>query len=75
MLIQQSAALAIARKEVITEMSAIEINQKEIEKLENKQKSSNDLTRTALDMLIDFIADRADFPSSFQPAFRSTVLK
>lgn len=34
----------------------------------------NDVSRTAVDFLVDFIASRADFPSSFFPNFRNTVL-
>jgi hypothetical protein len=75
MLTQQSSALAVLRKGVMAELSALETNQKRLKKLESMQKSPNDQTRTALDTLIDFIADRADFPSSFLPAFRATVLR
>jgi hypothetical protein len=35
---------------------------------------SNDIVRSSVDMMIDFIAGRADFRSSFLPHFRSTVL-
>ena len=75
MLTLQSSTLAVLRKGVMAELSALEINQKRLKKLESMLKSPNDLTRTALDTLIDFIAERADFPSSFLPAFRTTVLR
>ena len=35
---------------------------------------TNEVTRSAVDTMIDFIAGRADFRSSFLPHFRSTVL-
>lgn len=34
----------------------------------------NTVSRSALDMLVDFVASRADFRSSFNPNFRNVVL-
>lgn len=39
-----------------------------------KMNNTNEVTRSAVDMMIDFIAGRADFRSSFLPHFRTTVL-
>lgn len=34
----------------------------------------NTVSRSAVDMLVDFVASRADFRSSFNPNFRNVVL-
>jgi hypothetical protein len=47
---------------------------KKLSEAQVKMSGSNDIVRSSVDMMIDFIAGRADFRSSFLPHFRSTVL-
>lgn len=47
---------------------------KRIESLKAALSAPADVSRSVIDFLIDFTASRADFPSSFLPGFRNTVL-
>lgn len=55
-------------------VSDLEAAKRRAAELRTALSTPNDASRSAVDFLVDFIASRADFPSSFFPNFRNTVL-
>lgn len=67
MVVESAAAYAKTSEEIVALKSKLATLQSTLE-------APNTVSRSAIDMMIDFVASRADFRSSFGPNFRNTVL-